>query len=98
MTQLGRASTLVGVVAGGYAILMLINGQLKDFYISAGVCAVALLGTGRPPASHFETLAHLMLRRSPSARRGVMSRSQYIDAKEEKYRERAQRERGSEDF
>jgi len=33
--------------------------------------------TGRPPAralvSHFETFIHLMLRRSPSARGGVMS-------------------------
>lgn len=44
MTRLGRASALLGVLAGDYAILMLINGQLTDFDVSAGVCAVALLG------------------------------------------------------
>jgi glutathione S-transferase len=43
MTRLGRASALLGVFAGDYAILTLINGQLTDFDISAGVCAVALL-------------------------------------------------------
>ena len=31
MTRLGRASALLGVFAGDYAILMLINGQLTDF-------------------------------------------------------------------
>ena len=36
----------------------------------------------RTTASHFETLNHLMLRRSPSARRGVMScRSHPINGK-----------------
>ena len=44
MTRRGRASALLGVFAGDYAILMLINGQLTDFDVSAGVCAVALLG------------------------------------------------------
>ena len=44
MTRLGRASALSAVFAGDYAILMLINGQLNDFDVSAGVCAVALLG------------------------------------------------------
>jgi hypothetical protein len=44
MTRLGRASAFVAVSAGYYAILMLINGQLTDFDVSAGVCAVALLG------------------------------------------------------
>jgi len=44
MTRLGRASALLGVFAGDYAILMLINGPLTDFDVSAGVCAVALLG------------------------------------------------------
>jgi hypothetical protein len=44
MTRLGRASALLAVFAGDYAILMLINGQLTDFDVSAGVCAVALLG------------------------------------------------------
>ena len=42
MTRLGRASALLGVFAGDYVILMLINGQLTDFDFSAGVC-VALL-------------------------------------------------------
>ena len=44
MTRLGRASVLLAVFAGDYAILMLINGQLTDFDVSVGVCAVALLG------------------------------------------------------
>jgi hypothetical protein len=44
MTRLGRASAFLGVFAGDYAILMLINGQLTDFDVSAGDCAVALLG------------------------------------------------------
>jgi hypothetical protein len=44
MTRLGRASVLLAVFAGDYAILMLIDGQLTDFDVSAGVCAVALLG------------------------------------------------------
>lgn len=53
MTRLGRASALLGVFAGDYAILMLINGQLTDFDVSAGVCAVALLG-GRSFESVFD--------------------------------------------
>jgi hypothetical protein len=44
MTRLGKASALIAVLAGGYAILMLSNGQLTDFDVSAGVCASALLG------------------------------------------------------
>jgi len=44
MTPLGRASGLIAVFAGGYAILMLINGQPTDFDVSAGICAAALLG------------------------------------------------------
>ena len=44
MTRLGRASALLAVFAADYAILMLVNGQLNDFDVSAGVCAVALLG------------------------------------------------------
>jgi YVTN family beta-propeller protein len=60
MTRLGRASVFLALFAGGYAILMLINGQLTDFGVSAGVCAVALLGValfawragyGRAPAA-----------------------------------------------
>jgi hypothetical protein len=44
MSRLSRAFALIAVLAGGYAILMLINGQLTDFEISVGVCAAALLG------------------------------------------------------
>jgi hypothetical protein len=44
MTRLGKASALIAVFAAGYAILMLINSQLTDFDVSAGVCASALLG------------------------------------------------------
>jgi hypothetical protein len=44
MTRLGRAAAFVAVFAGEYAILMLINDQLTDFNISAGVCAIVLLG------------------------------------------------------
>ena len=36
MTRLGRASALLAVFAGDYAILMLINGQLTDFDVSEG--------------------------------------------------------------
>ena len=43
MTRLGRASVFLAVFTGGYAILMLINGQLTDFDVSASVCAVASL-------------------------------------------------------
>lgn len=44
MTRLGKASAFLAVFAGDYPILMLINGQLTDFDVSVGVCAVALLG------------------------------------------------------
>lgn len=44
MTRPGRASALVAVLAGDYAILMLINGEPTDFDVSASVCAVAILG------------------------------------------------------
>ena len=43
MTRLDRASALLGVFAGDYAILTLINGQLTDFDVFAGV-GVALPG------------------------------------------------------
>lgn len=46
------------------------------------MCTPRRRAAGTRMASHFETLTHLMLRRSPSARRGVISRtSQYIDGK-----------------
>jgi len=44
MTRLARASALLAVFAGGYAILMLVDGQLTDFDVFASVCAVASLG------------------------------------------------------
>jgi hypothetical protein len=44
MTRLGRAFAHIAVFAGGYAILMLVNGQPTDFEVSAGVGAAALLG------------------------------------------------------
>jgi hypothetical protein len=44
MTRPGRASALLAVFASEYAILMLIDGQLTDFGVSASICAVALLG------------------------------------------------------
>lgn len=65
MTRLGRASALLGVFAGDYAILMLINGQLTDFDVSAGVCAVALLG-GRSFESVFDATHALLGLTSPS--------------------------------
>ena len=40
MTRLGKASALIAVLAGGYAILMLSNGQLTDFDVSAGAAPV----------------------------------------------------------
>lgn len=43
MTRLGRASALLGVFAGFYAILMLINDRITVFGRSAGVSAVASL-------------------------------------------------------
>jgi hypothetical protein len=43
MTRLARAAAFLAVFAGDYAILMLINGQLTDFDVAAGVCAVAIL-------------------------------------------------------
>jgi hypothetical protein len=61
MTRLGRAAALIAVFAGGYAILMLINGQLTDFDVSAGVCAAALLGAtlfGYVVRLSRKTLAH----------------------------------------
>jgi NhaP-type Na+/H+ or K+/H+ antiporter len=44
MTRLGRAPALLAVFAGDYAILMLINGQLTHFDVSASICSVAFLG------------------------------------------------------
>jgi hypothetical protein len=69
MTRLGRASALPAVVAGDYAILMLINGQPTDFDVSAGICAVALLG-----AALFEYVARLSRKRLAHGRAAVWER------------------------
>jgi hypothetical protein len=43
MTRLRSASLFVAVVAGDYAVLRLIYGQLTDFGVSAAVCAGSLV-------------------------------------------------------
>ena len=39
MIRLHSAFSFVAVVAGAYAVLMLINGQLIDFGVTAAICA-----------------------------------------------------------
>jgi hypothetical protein len=46
MTRLRMAALFVAVVAGDYAALMLIDGQLIDFGVSAAVCAGSLAAAG----------------------------------------------------
>lgn len=46
MTRLRIAFLFVAVVAGDYAVLMLINGQLFDFGVAAAVCAGSLIAVG----------------------------------------------------
>ena len=46
MTRLRNASLFVAVVAGDYALLMLIDGQLTDFGVSAVVCAGSSVAGG----------------------------------------------------
>jgi hypothetical protein len=46
MTRLRTASLFVAVVAGDYAVLMLINGQLIDFGVSAAICAGFTIAAG----------------------------------------------------
>ena len=41
MTGLGRASVFLPILASDYAILMLINGQLTDFCVTARFSAIA---------------------------------------------------------
>jgi hypothetical protein len=69
MTRLARASVLIAVFAGDYAILMLIDGQLTDFDVSASICAAALLG-----ASLFEYVARLSRKTLARGRAGVWER------------------------
>ena len=46
MTRLRIASLFLAVVAGDYAALRLIYGQLTDFGVSAAVCAGSLVTAG----------------------------------------------------
>ena len=46
MTRLRIASLFVAVVAGDYAALMLIDGQLIDFGVAAAVCAGSSVAAG----------------------------------------------------
>ena len=46
MTRLRIASVFVAVVAGDYAVLMLIDGRLIDFGVGAAVCAGSSVAAG----------------------------------------------------
>jgi hypothetical protein len=46
MTRLRIASLFVAVVAGDYAVLMLIDGQLIDFGVIAAICAGSAVTAG----------------------------------------------------
>jgi hypothetical protein len=46
MTRLRIASLIVAVVAGDYAALRLIYGQLTDFGVAAIICAGSMVATG----------------------------------------------------
>ena len=62
MTRLRIASLFVAVVAGDYAILMLINGQLVDFGVTAAICAGSSVAAG--------LIAYAGRRRRKAAARG----------------------------
>lgn len=46
MTRLRNASLFVAVMAGYYAVLMLIDGQLVDFGVTAAICAGSSVAAG----------------------------------------------------
>jgi hypothetical protein len=46
MTRLRIAALFVAVVAGAYAALMLIDGQLIDFGVTAAICAGSSVAAG----------------------------------------------------
>ena len=46
MTRLRMAALFVAVVAGDYAALMLIDGQLTDFGVAAAICAGSSVAAG----------------------------------------------------
>ena len=62
MTRLRIASLFLAVVAGDYAALRLIYGQLADFGVSAAVCAGSLVTAG--------LIAHVDNRRRQAVARG----------------------------
>ena len=62
MTQLRIASLFLAIVAGDYAALRLIYGQLTDFGVSAAVCAGSLVTAG--------LIAHADNRRRQAVARG----------------------------
>jgi hypothetical protein len=62
MTRLRIASLFVTVVAGDYAALRLIYGQLTDFGVAAAICAGSLVATG--------LIAHAGRRRRKAVARG----------------------------
>lgn len=62
MTRLRIGSLLVPVLAGDYAVLMLINGQLIDFGVAAAICAASLVAAG--------LIAYMSRRRRKAMARG----------------------------
>jgi len=62
MTRLRIASLFVAVVAGDYAALMLIDGQLIDFGVTAAICAGSSVAAG--------LIAYAGRRRRKAAARG----------------------------
>ena len=62
MSRLRTASLFLAVVAGDYAALRLIYGQLTDFGVSAAVCAGSLVAAG--------LIAHAENRRRQAVARG----------------------------
>ena len=62
MTRLRIASLFVAVVAGDYAVLMLIDGRLIDFGVTAAICAVSSVAAG--------LIAHAGRRRRKAVARG----------------------------
>ena len=67
MTRLRIASLFVAVVAGDYAALMLIGGQLIDFGVAAAICAGSSVAAGPcPPAGYRRPPAVPVMRRHAS--------------------------------
>lgn len=62
MTRLRIASVFIAVVAGEYAVLMLIDGQPIDFGVTAAVCAGSAVAAG--------LIAYAGARRRQSVERG----------------------------